>query len=140
MPGKAFLGVRLKRTRASVQYGPSLRLRWTSVLMLPDVNGSLIGKDACSMWVQCFCVLCIISNCRQAAKFGRGFLDLYNPTDFVNMGQTLKVMNSIRSYDIGIPLTLSQSVSPKFQRGFLSYLTFCVQDTRTPRQHTLYSA
>ncbi|KAF8887599.1 vacuolar protein sorting-associated protein 16 [Infundibulicybe gibba] len=43
-----------------------------------------------------------------AAKFGRGFLDLYNPTDFVNMGQTLKVLNAIRFYEIGIPLTYSQ--------------------------------
>jgi vacuolar protein sorting-associated protein 16 len=44
----------------------------------------------------------------QAAKFGRGFLDLYNPTDFVNMGQTLKVLNAVRFYEIGIPLTYSQ--------------------------------
>ncbi|KAG5732305.1 Vacuolar protein sorting-associated protein 16 like protein [Termitomyces sp. T112] len=43
-----------------------------------------------------------------AAKFGRGFLDLYNPTDFVNMGQTLKVLNAVRFYEIGIPLTYSQ--------------------------------
>lgn len=43
-----------------------------------------------------------------AAKFGRGFLDLHNPTDFVNMGQTLKVLNAVRNYEIGIPLTYSQ--------------------------------
>ncbi|KAG5651836.1 hypothetical protein H0H81_007242 [Sphagnurus paluster] len=45
-----------------------------------------------------------------AAKFGRGFLDLYNPTDFVNMGQTLKVLNAVRFYEIGIPLTYSQYI------------------------------
>ncbi len=44
----------------------------------------------------------------QAAKFGRGFLDFYNPTDFVNMGQTLKVLNAVRYYEIGIPLTYGQ--------------------------------
>ncbi|KAK7437898.1 Vacuolar protein sorting-associated protein 16 [Stygiomarasmius scandens] len=43
-----------------------------------------------------------------AAKFGRGYLDFYNPTDFVNMGQTLKVLNAVRYYEIGIPLTYSQ--------------------------------
>lgn len=46
----------------------------------------------------------------QAAKFGRGFLDLHNPTDFINMGQTLKVLNAVRFYEIGIPLTHLQSV------------------------------
>ncbi|KAF8068755.1 vacuolar assembling/sorting protein VPS16 [Lyophyllum atratum] len=45
-----------------------------------------------------------------AAKFGRGFLDLHNPTDFVNMGQTLKVLNAVRFYEIGIPLTYSQYI------------------------------
>ncbi|KAJ3763166.1 Vps16, C-terminal region-domain-containing protein [Lentinula raphanica] len=43
-----------------------------------------------------------------AAKFGQGFLDLYNPTDFINMGQTLKVLNAVRFYEIGIPLTYAQ--------------------------------
>ncbi|KAF9262262.1 vacuolar assembling/sorting protein VPS16 [Marasmius fiardii PR-910] len=43
-----------------------------------------------------------------AAKFGRGFLDFYNPTDFVNMGQILKVLNSVRHFEIGIPLTYAQ--------------------------------
>ncbi|KIJ36797.1 hypothetical protein M422DRAFT_179088, partial [Sphaerobolus stellatus SS14] len=43
-----------------------------------------------------------------AAKFGRSFLDLYNPIDFVTMGQTLKVLNAIRYYTVGIPLTYAQ--------------------------------
>lgn len=43
-----------------------------------------------------------------AAKFGQGYLDSYNPTDFVNMGQVLKVLNAVRFYEIGIPLTYSQ--------------------------------
>ncbi|KAF8800582.1 vacuolar assembling/sorting protein VPS16 [Phlegmacium glaucopus] len=43
-----------------------------------------------------------------AAKFGRGFLDFHNPTDFVNMGQTLKVLNAVRYYEVGVPLTYSQ--------------------------------
>ncbi|TFK38119.1 Vps16, N-terminal region-domain-containing protein [Crucibulum laeve] len=45
-----------------------------------------------------------------AAKFGRGFLDFHNPTDFVNMGQTLKVLNAVRFYEIGIPLTCPQYI------------------------------
>lgn len=43
-----------------------------------------------------------------AAKFGRSFLDFHNPTDFVNMGQTLKVLNAVRFYEVGIPLTYSE--------------------------------
>jgi len=44
----------------------------------------------------------------QAAKFGRGFLDFHNPTDFVQMGQILKVLNAVHFYEVGIPLTYSQ--------------------------------
>ncbi|KAG2008272.1 vacuolar protein sorting 16 isoform 1 [Coprinopsis cinerea AmutBmut pab1-1] len=47
-------------------------------------------------------------NLLNAAKFGRGFLDFHNPTDFVNMGQTLKVLNAVRFYEVGIPLTYTQ--------------------------------
>ncbi|KAI0319241.1 vacuolar assembling/sorting protein VPS16 [Amylostereum chailletii] len=43
-----------------------------------------------------------------AANFGKGFLDLYNPTDFINMGKALKVLNAVRFYEIGIPITYSQ--------------------------------
>ncbi|KAI0278094.1 vacuolar assembling/sorting protein VPS16 [Russula aff. rugulosa BPL654] len=43
-----------------------------------------------------------------AANFGKSFLDLYNPTDFVNMGKTLKVLNAVRQFEVGIPLTLFQ--------------------------------
>lgn len=44
----------------------------------------------------------------QAAKFGKTFLDLYDSTDFVNMGQALKVLNAVRFYEIGIPITYAQ--------------------------------
>ncbi|KDQ58687.1 hypothetical protein JAAARDRAFT_57575 [Jaapia argillacea MUCL 33604] len=42
------------------------------------------------------------------AKFGRSFLDLYDPSDFVNMGHALKVLNAVRFYEIGIPITYTQ--------------------------------
>lgn len=45
---------------------------------------------------------------RQTATFGRAFLDLYNPTDLVNMGQSLRVLNAVRHHDVGIPLTYQQ--------------------------------
>ncbi|RSH83220.1 uncharacterized protein EHS24_006887 [Apiotrichum porosum] len=44
----------------------------------------------------------------KAAQFGRAFLDLYNPGDFVAMAQTLKVLNAVRYYEIGIPITYDQ--------------------------------
>ncbi|CCO31224.1 putative vacuolar protein sorting-associated protein 16 homolog [Rhizoctonia solani AG-1 IB] len=43
-----------------------------------------------------------------AAAFGRGFLDMCDPTDFVAMGKTLKVLNAARYYEIGIPITYAQ--------------------------------
>lgn len=47
---------------------------------------------------------------QQAAKFGKAFLDLYDSTDFVNMGRALKVLNAVRYYEIGIPITYTQFV------------------------------
>ncbi|KAG1716823.1 hypothetical protein ID866_345 [Astraeus odoratus] len=43
-----------------------------------------------------------------AAKFGWSFLDLYNPSDFVAMGQSLRVLNAVHYYEVGIPLTYLQ--------------------------------
>ncbi|KAK8870008.1 hypothetical protein IAR55_000578 [Kwoniella newhampshirensis] len=44
----------------------------------------------------------------KAAQFGRAFMDLYNPSDFVGMAQTLKVLNAVRFFEIGIPITYDQ--------------------------------
>ena len=46
----------------------------------------------------------------KAASFGKTFLDLYNPSDFVSMTQTLRVLNAVRYYEIGMPLTVEQCV------------------------------
>ncbi|WVW83415.1 hypothetical protein I302_105435 [Kwoniella bestiolae CBS 10118] len=47
----------------------------------------------------------------KAAQFGRAFMDLYNPSDFVTMAQTLKVLNAVRYYEIGIPITYEQYIA-----------------------------
>ncbi|WVR04982.1 hypothetical protein IAU60_001994 [Kwoniella sp. DSM 27419] len=44
----------------------------------------------------------------KAAQFGRAFMDLYNPSDFVGMAQTLKVLNAVRYYEVGIPITYDE--------------------------------
>ena len=44
----------------------------------------------------------------KAASFGKTFLDLYNPSDFVAMSQTLRVLNAARYYEVGIPITYEQ--------------------------------
>lgn len=44
----------------------------------------------------------------QAAKFGRAYIDLCNPSDFVRMGQTLKVLNALREFKIAIPMSYGQ--------------------------------
>ncbi|KAG0177300.1 hypothetical protein DFQ28_006131 [Apophysomyces sp. BC1034] len=44
----------------------------------------------------------------KAASFGKCFLDHYNADRFVSMAQTLRVLNAVRYYDIGIPITYAQ--------------------------------
>lgn len=44
----------------------------------------------------------------QAASFGKCFIDKFPPESFVRMCQDLRVLNSIRDYQIGIPLTFTQ--------------------------------
>jgi len=44
----------------------------------------------------------------KAASFGKTFLELFNPTEFVQMTQTLRVLNAARNYQVGIPLTYDQ--------------------------------
>lgn len=46
----------------------------------------------------------------KAASFGKGFLDLYNSDEFVDMCESLRIMNAVKYYDVGIPLTLEQYV------------------------------
>ncbi|KWU43122.1 hypothetical protein RHOSPDRAFT_20057 [Rhodotorula sp. JG-1b] len=44
----------------------------------------------------------------KAAAFGKSFLDAYNPSDFVEATRTLRVLNAVRDYKIGLPLTWDQ--------------------------------
>ena len=44
----------------------------------------------------------------QAASFGKAFLELYNSDQFVEMCRILRVLNAIRDYKIGLPLSYSQ--------------------------------
>ncbi|POV99916.1 hypothetical protein PSTT_13467, partial [Puccinia striiformis] len=47
----------------------------------------------------------------KAAAFGKVFLDVHNPEPFVKMAKTLRVLNAVRDYKIGIPLTYEQYIS-----------------------------
>ena len=44
----------------------------------------------------------------QAASFGKCFIDKFPPESFVRMCQDLRVLNAVRDYQIGIPLTFTQ--------------------------------
>ncbi|KAF2762704.1 vacuolar sorting-associated protein [Pseudovirgaria hyperparasitica] len=44
----------------------------------------------------------------RAASFGKSVLDLYNSDDYVDMCETLRVLNGVRFYAIGIPLSYEQ--------------------------------
>lgn len=44
----------------------------------------------------------------KAASFGKSVLDIYNSDDFVDMCETLRVLNAVRFYEVGIPLSFEQ--------------------------------
>ncbi|KAG6239538.1 hypothetical protein E4U25_000604 [Claviceps purpurea] len=44
----------------------------------------------------------------KAASFGKSVLDIYNSDDFVDMCETLRVLNAVRDFNIGIPLSFEQ--------------------------------
>ncbi|KAF9437396.1 hypothetical protein BGZ76_000869 [Entomortierella beljakovae] len=44
----------------------------------------------------------------KAASFGKCFLEIHNADSFVGMCKTLRVLNAVRHYEIGIPLTYVQ--------------------------------
>ncbi|KAG4306374.1 hypothetical protein PORY_000362 [Pneumocystis oryctolagi] len=43
----------------------------------------------------------------RAASFGKSYLNFYNPEEFIEMCEVLRVLNSMR-YDVGIPLTFKE--------------------------------
>lgn len=44
----------------------------------------------------------------KAASFGKSVLELYNSDDFVEMTEKLRVLRSIRDYQIGLPISYDQ--------------------------------
>ena len=44
----------------------------------------------------------------KAASFGKSVLDIYNSDDFVDMCETLRVLNAVRFYEIALPLSYEQ--------------------------------
>lgn len=44
----------------------------------------------------------------KAASFGKSVLDIYNSDDFVDMCETMRVINAVRYYEIGLPLSYEQ--------------------------------
>lgn len=46
----------------------------------------------------------------KAASFGKSVLDIYNSDDFVDMCETLRVLNAVRYYEIGLPVSFEQYI------------------------------
>ncbi|KAB5570107.1 Vps16, N-terminal region-domain-containing protein [Coniochaeta sp. 2T2.1] len=44
----------------------------------------------------------------KAASFGKSVLDIYNSDDFVDMCETLRVLNAVRFFEVGLPLSYEQ--------------------------------
>ena len=61
-----------------------------------------------SDWIFCLLFTIFSSFHNQSGSFGKCFLTDYRPEGFSNMCQMLRVLNAVREYSIGIPLTYSQ--------------------------------
>ncbi|KAI9837217.1 MAG: hypothetical protein M1819_000291 [Sarea resinae] len=46
----------------------------------------------------------------KAASFGKSVLDLYNSDDFVDMCETLRVINAVRFFETGLPISYEQYI------------------------------
>ncbi|KAK4633751.1 putative vacuolar protein sorting-associated protein 16 [Fulvia fulva] len=46
----------------------------------------------------------------KAASFGKSVLELYNSDDFVDMTEALRVLNAIRFFEVGLPLSYEQYI------------------------------
>lgn len=46
----------------------------------------------------------------KAASFGKSVLEFYNSDDFVSMCETLRVLNAVRDYRVGMPMSYDQYV------------------------------
>ncbi|KAI9882725.1 MAG: Mitochondrial-processing peptidase subunit alpha [Watsoniomyces obsoletus] len=46
----------------------------------------------------------------KAASFGKSVLDLYNSDDFVEMCETLRVLNAVRFYEVGMPVSYEEYI------------------------------
>ncbi|KAF2723728.1 vacuolar protein sorting-associated protein 16 [Polychaeton citri CBS 116435] len=46
----------------------------------------------------------------KAASFGKSVLDLYNSDDFVEMTEALRVLNAVRFFEVGLPLSYEQYI------------------------------
>ena len=44
----------------------------------------------------------------KAASFGKSVLDIYNSDEFVEMCETLRVLNAVRYFEVGLPLSYEQ--------------------------------
>jgi len=44
----------------------------------------------------------------KAASFGKIFIDFYDPTPFVEMCKNLRILNAVRYYEIGLPISFQQ--------------------------------
>jgi hypothetical protein len=46
----------------------------------------------------------------KAASFGKSVLELYNSDDFVDMTEALRVLNAVRTFDVGLPMSYEQYI------------------------------
>ncbi len=54
----------------------------------------------------------------QSCFFGKSFIELYDPTAYVEMARTLRVLTAARNYQIGIPIRTSSTLLPGRQPSY----------------------
>lgn len=68
----------------------------------------------------------------RAAAFGKSFLEAYDPSEFVQTTQALRVLNAVRAHKVGVPLTWEQCVAsllPSFLPRSLHLLPLALESS-----------
>ncbi|PSN30635.1 Vacuolar protein sorting-associated protein 16 [Blattella germanica] len=75
----------------------------------------------------------------RAAQFGKGFVPDLNSDSYVNMCRLLRMLNAVRDYKIGIPLTYTHQLSVNLQLSisFIAFMLKILTLTTIIRMHHL---
>ena len=100
-PASVLLDAMEQLDKRSPKADDNIRLIQSSLAEAVDTCVRAAGHEYSSPWQK---------QLLRAASFGKSVLDLYNSDDFVEMCETLRVMNAVRYYKIGMPISYEQYI------------------------------